>query len=146
MDSARKWSTGFGGLCTLQIGGEEFAQPRVGGALDLKSLIPRGRDDRCWQVRIRAQDLIRVAVASRGARYPTIQVPDAPMWWPRVIAPQCAFTISGSTPNSRLSATATAAEASLISVSSSASAITPECFTQTANESALKLFILDPCT
>ena len=54
-----------------------------------------------------------------------MRAPDMPMGWPIAIAPPLRFTFSGSTPSSRVDASATAAKASLISITSSWSAVIP---------------------
>ena len=54
-----------------------------------------------------------------------MRAPDIPIGWPIAIAPPLRLTFSGSTPSSRVEANATAAKASLISITSSCSVEMP---------------------
>ena len=56
--------------------------------------------------------------AARSMSVSAIRAPDAPSGWPTAIAPPFTFTMSGLTPSSRMEATPTAANASLISMRS----------------------------
>ena len=55
---------------------------------------------------------------ARGGNVATIRAPEAPIGWPRAIAPPFTFTLSQSNPSSRPSASVCAAKASLISTRS----------------------------
>ena len=70
----------------------------------------------CWRRRMPCR-----MVAVRTA-------PVAPSGWPRAIAPPSGLTLSGSSSESRITASACAAKASLSSIQSSWSFVSPACF------------------
>ena len=62
---------------------------------------------------------------SSSARCSTSRAPDIPIGWPSAIAPPLTFTFSGVTPRSFMDWTATAANASLISIRSRSPTVRP---------------------